>query len=149
MSISPHGVNAPPPILSLIVPQLRNVGLGRGSSTRATHLPALAHACESFHALCGGGGRLLHCRRCIFRGKQRKMYVQTRKINNKDFHIILLYVLVCHEPVNFYDTNIKHFFSFNKHIIKVLNTCGVHSTNSRRHSTLLLPDVKCVRVHKM
>lgn len=36
-SISPRGVNAPL-VLSLIVPQLRNVGLGRGSSTRATHL---------------------------------------------------------------------------------------------------------------
>lgn len=39
MGISPRGVIAPPaPVLSLIVSQLQNVGLGRGSTTYTAHL---------------------------------------------------------------------------------------------------------------
>lgn len=55
MGISPRGVNALA-ILSLIVPQLQYVGLGRRSSTRVTHLAAPAHDRGAFTPHAQGGG---------------------------------------------------------------------------------------------
>lgn len=54
MGISPRGVNALA-VLSLIVPQLQYVGLGRRSSTCVTYLATPAHDRSAFTPHTGGG----------------------------------------------------------------------------------------------
>ncbi|CAH2074216.1 unnamed protein product, partial [Iphiclides podalirius] len=62
MGISPRGVNALR-ILSLIVPQLRYVGLGRRSSTCVAHLATPAHGRGAFTPHGGRGkGQYTHGR---------------------------------------------------------------------------------------
>lgn len=85
MSISPRGVIALA-ILSLIVPQLQKVGLGRRSSTRVTHFAAPAHGRGAFTAHARGWGQLL------FHGKLRKYNAPGRATRCYQMKVCLYWV---------------------------------------------------------